>query len=116
MKEHISSWYESFDGKRFESEDDCMMYEVNEIYKKSGVRLYTKGMRLIENLNIFENDDGIDSYDCTEYVVIDRSKEKENKEFCELVHLYCGWYLIEEAIEAKGTKYKLEMTEIKEVK
>ena len=31
MKEHVSVWYESFDGKRFESEDDCMTYELNEI-------------------------------------------------------------------------------------
>ena len=115
MKEHISSWYESFDGKRFESEDDCMTYELNELYKKSGVQLYTEDMRLIENLDIFGDDDGMDSYNCTEYVIIDRLKEKENREFCDLVHLYCGWCLIEEAIEAKGTKYKLELTEIKEV-
>ena len=116
MKEHISTWYESFDGKRFETEDECMTYELNNTYKKSGVQLYTEGMKLIEDLEIYADDEGRDTYDCTEYIIIDRSKEKENKEFCELVHLYCGWCLIEEAIEAKGTKYKLEMTEIKEVK
>ena len=115
MKEHVSVWYESFDGKRFETDDECMTYELNNAYKKSGVQLYTEDMKLIENLKIYADDEGRDSYDCTEYVVIDRSKEEENRIFGNLVRQYCGWCLIEEAVKANGTKYKLDYMEIREI-
>ena len=70
---------------------------------------------MIENLDIFGDDDGMDSYNCTEYVIIDRSKEEENRRFANLVRQYCGWWLIEEAVKSNGTKYKLEYMDIKEI-
>lgn len=71
----------------------------------------------IETLEI-NRGDGVwnDSYQDADYVEIDRKKEKENNEFLELVHHYCGWCLLEEAIEGTGTIYKLNVTDIQQIK
>lgn len=45
MTEHTIIWYEAFDGKMFKDDLDCMEHELDELYKKSGVRMYADGKK-----------------------------------------------------------------------
>lgn len=115
MTEHVVIWYESKDGKRFDSELECAEYEINLLYKESGVRLYDESDQLIDELYVESDDHRNSSYDLCSYVVIDRSKEKENSILKAALNEWYGWCLIEEAINGDGTKYKLNWTNIERI-
>ena len=112
MKKHTVIWYEAKDGKTFDSELDCMEYEVNLLYKESGVRLYDESNRLIEKLDVCH--DSI-YYNLCKYITIDRTKEKENEIFKKAIDYVCGWILIEEAIDGDGKKYAIGWNEIMKI-
>ena len=111
IMKHTKIWYESKDGMTFESELDCISHELNLLYKESGVQLYDESNQLIEKLDVYYDN----SYNLCKYVMIDRTKEKENEEFKDAIHYYCGWILIEEAIDGDGTKYELNWTDIRKI-
>ena len=111
MKKHIVIWYEAKDGKTFNSELDCMEYELNLLYKESGVRLYDESNRLIEKLDVYHDS----SYNLCKYITIDRTKENENRIFKEMLRYICGWILIEEAIDDNGAKYELDWNELTKI-
>lgn len=101
MTEHVIRWWEAEDGKMFQNDMDCMAYELNLAYKKSGVKFYI-GDKRVDTIET-ENDK---TYNEITDIYIDRSKEEENREFCFLVRHYYGWSLIEAAIEGNGTHYE----------
>ena len=101
MKEHTISWFESDDGKIFMDEMECYNYELNVLYRKSGVVFYIRDKRV----------DSIDTEDDRTYndmtdIFIDRSKTEENEAFYKFMHDNYGWCLVEEALEGTGSHYR----------
>lgn len=43
MTKHVIEWFTAFDGTLFMHQDDCMDYELNYLYHKSGYRFYKDG-------------------------------------------------------------------------
>ena len=97
MKEHTISWYEADDGKIFTDEMECYEYELNLLYKKSGVSFYI-GKERIEWLTD-------DSYNDMTDVFIDRTKIDENRSFYQFIHDNYGWRYVEEVLEGPGSHY-----------
>lgn len=97
MKEHTISWYEADDGKIFLDEMECYEYELNLLYKKSGVSFFINRER-IEWLTD-------DSYNDMTDILIDRTKVNENRAFYQFVHDNYGWCYVEEALERPGAHY-----------
>lgn len=101
MTEHVIRWWEAEDGKIFTDDMECIDYELNLAYKKSGVQFYI-GDKKVDEI-ITEKDR---TYNEITDIFIDRSKEEENSEFNFYVQHYYGWSLIEDAINGSGTHYK----------
>lgn len=100
MTEHNISWYESMDGMIFQDEMECCEHELNILYNKSGVGFFING-ELVEYINT-KNDK---TYNEITDIYIDRSKEKQNQEFYEYLHLNYGWCEVEEVLEGNEEHY-----------
>jgi len=100
MKIHTITWYESIDSKLFTDEFECIMHDINILYKNSGVVFY-KNKKKIEYL---EDDN---TYNYMTDVYIDRDKAASNKRFRNAVEYGLGWSLVIEALDGDGTHYKL---------
>ena len=101
MTEHVVTWFESEDGKIFKDEMECIDYELNLLYEKSGVRIWV-GDEKVDKI-ITEDDK---TYNDFTDIYIDRSKEYENAKFGKFVYDNYGWLYIPEAIEGDGTHYR----------
>ena len=88
MTEHSITWYESTDGMIFKDEDKCIEYELNLLYKRSGVGFYIGDTR-VNWITVDENDS---IYNAMTDIFIDRSKTEENEAFYNFVHDYFGWF------------------------
>ena len=51
MTKHVIEWFTAFDGTLFMHQDDCMNYELNYLYHKSGYRFYKDGKVLSKSEN-----------------------------------------------------------------
>ena len=103
MKEHVTITYEAFDGKMFDDRMACLDYELNELYKRSGIIFWDADWNAIDTL-----DDH--AYNQAEFVTIHREKEKENKEFIDCVYDQFGWVLMREIYNDNHEKYKLSVS------
>lgn len=101
MIEHVVRWYEAEDGNVFTDDIECLVYEVNLLYQKSGVKLY-KGDKRIDAIDI--EDDR--TYNEVSDIFIDRSKADKNEDFREALYQLCGWCLIDEALLGSGKHYR----------
>lgn len=110
MIKHEVEWYESDDEKMFVDELDCMMYELNLLYQKSGIRFVYKNGRTIKNI-----DDA--SYDRAEFLIVDGTKKEENRKFIDRAYYVCGWA---ELLEIKDSemiqKYRMLIDHLEPVK
>lgn len=103
MKEHIKVTYEAFDGKMFNDQTECLDYELNELYKRSGIRFLYEDGSVAKTLDEH-------SYNMADFIDIDRSKEKENKAFVDCVYDQFGWVLLREIYNDDHKKYRLDIT------
>ena len=106
MIEHIEVTYWAFDGTIFEDEMECLAYEMNLLYEKSGVRFTHKNGKEFKRIDI-EN-----SYDSAYGVKIDRSKDKENEIFISTAIKYCGWTLLDSIKSGSTTKYRFDFDKV----
>jgi hypothetical protein len=103
MIKHECVWYESDDGNIFTDESKCMNHEVHVLYNKSGIRFYTVNWEPVE---FVVTDDW--TYNHSHYMVIDRSKEKENTLLINYLYDNFGWCLVKEAFYMDGDTFVLE--------
>ncbi len=101
MREHTISWYESNDGKIFQDASECCEYELNLIYKNSGIDFYI-GKEKIQKIDTKDDN----AYNEMTDIIIDRSKAEENKTFVDFLYSNYGWCFIKEAFEGDGTHYR----------
>ena len=113
MIEHVHCTYEAFDGKMFDDEDECLNYELNTLYKESGIRFITITPHIVEDLGSYPDD----VYNMAMYVMIDRKKKEENERFVDCAIKYFGWALLEDLDLKSGRrrKYRMEMDKLVEI-
>lgn len=95
MREHTISWYEANDGRIFLDEMECCNYELNLLYKKSGVSFYI-GKERIEWLTD-------DSYNDMTDIFVDHTKAAENKALYDFLRDNYGWCYVEDVLERPGS-------------
>ena len=103
MLKHEIVWYESNDGKLFVDENECMEHEAKLLYIESGVRFYSHDWKPIE---FIVKDDW--SYNNADYIVIDRTREKENKLLVDCLYNNFGWCLVKEAFDEDDDTFILK--------
>ena len=101
MTRHRIEWFESMDGQIFTDEMECYKHEMNVLYRKSGVVFYIGDQKIDE---IETNEDK--TYNEMTDIFIDRSKEEENKIFCEFIRYNAGWCYVDDALEGTGSHYR----------
>ncbi len=97
VKEHTISWYEASNGKIFTDEMECYNYELNLLYKNSGVSFYADKEK-IEWLTD-------ESYNDMTDIMIDRSKAEENKALQQFLYENYGWCEVDKALDGTGSHY-----------
>ena len=107
MKTHSIEWYESDDGKIFTDEMECIEYEAKLLYNESGVRFYTIDWEPVDFIT--KNDW---TYNNSYYIVIDRSKEKENKLLIDYLNDNYGWCLVNEAFNRNEDTFILKWDKV----
>lgn len=107
MIEHVTVQYEAFDGTMFDDDDECLAYEFKLLYDKAGIRFIDANGRTIE----YSKEDPDNMYDAAEYIIIDRSKEKENDRFIDWIHNNYGWCLLDDVKNRSENMYRLTISE-----
>lgn len=108
--------YEAFDGKQFDDEWDCEIYEFHKtVLERTGVKVYDKRGHLLKNMNFNEE---YDTYGAEHRVIVHNQKDLEDiKKVAKFTGLYCDidstgvWIYVEDSknIFNSGWKKKREV-------
>lgn len=108
MIEHVTVQYEAFDGMMFDDMDDCLNYEFMLLYDKAGIKFTDARGCKIE----YSKEDPDYMYNVAEYLIIDRTKKKENDRFIDWIHDNFGWCLLDDVKNRSESKYRLLMDKV----
>lgn len=113
MTENTVTTYEAFDGKEFDDFMECLSYETNELYQKSGIRFMTSETEVVDKIGSCPDD----AYNEAEYIKIDRTKKEENFKFINYAIRDLGWSLFSDNdfMFGIGTMYRMERTRLVEI-
>lgn len=107
---HTKATYESFDGELFDDDIDCLNHELNESYERSGIR-FTNCDETERMCNLTD-----DSYNKIDYIVINRTKKKENELFLQIAVKDFGWSLLGDLLNGNERKYQLTFDKLIPIK
>lgn len=110
MITHKKVTYESFDGKIFDDDLNCLNHELNESYERSGIR-FVNDDETAYMCNLTDDD-----YNNISYIVVDRTKKEENELFLKIAVEDFGWILLKDLLNGNERKYQLTFDKLIPIK